>query len=89
MPRLAEGDQAAERAFAVAGSGGQQHPGYVLARRLKPKPTRSGYSPATSPLSLDQRGGFILHLLWWLESTGAGGVFELLWCWWFQCRWGV
>jgi hypothetical protein len=28
---------------------GKNHPGYVLVRRLKPKPTRSGYSPATSP----------------------------------------
>ena len=37
----------------------------------------------------DERSGFILHLLWWLESTGVCGMLRSLSCWWFQYCWGV
>ena len=51
------------------------------------KPTCSRSPPI--PGLAHERSGFILHLLWWLESTGVGGMLRSLSCWWFQYCWGV
>ena len=63
------------------------HPGYALGSWLHGYPRPGVAVHERLRRRVDERSGFILHLLWWLESMGVGGAFRWLPGWWFQyCR---
>ena len=65
------------------------HPGYVLGCWLRDYAGQVWLFTREPAVEWTKRSGFILHLLWWLGSTGAGWVSRWLPGWWFQCCRGV